>query len=48
VSGAIAMLIFSLCGVGFLAARIAKHAMRRRRPGLPPPQRAAARDCFNS
>jgi hypothetical protein len=40
------MLIFSLCGVGYFVARIFKRAMRRHRPGLPPPDRATVRDCF--
>lgn len=45
-SGAIAFALLVAAGALFFAARILKRAMRRGRPGLPPPDRATVRDCF--
>lgn len=45
-SGAIALLCLIGAGVLYFAARIVRQAMRRHRPGLPPPDRACVRDCF--
>ncbi len=42
----ISILLLVLAGVLWFAARIFKRSMRRRRPGLPPPDRATVRDCF--
>lgn len=42
----IAVICLVLAGVLWILARSLKRSMRRRRPGLPPPDRATIRDCF--
>jgi hypothetical protein len=45
-SGAIALVILIVAALIWIGGRSAKRALRRHRPGLPPPDRACTRDCF--